>query len=396
MIPEETLWIDLEPVDALFFRDHRPRRAGLDNWTSSIPPSPLTIFGAIGTWLLEGSGIKIEDFRAGNSKKIQSILGEFSPDLNNLEWSIAGPFRGTPGAVYLPLPASLYFREPNEYSFLVPSPQKSEDDPCTNLPTGLRPLVFSDGRVNCGKDFVPAQGWIPQYELAEILQGNISIYSHLPDEDFSCIEDRYGIAIEPETSAVEEGMFFNTHRVRFKRHWRRGLHESVLSVQVRFSKQSVDSGGGSAFFNNILMEKGGLAFCGGERGRVNIRIRTSNPHVNHPAVQNMYDKKRFFLYLCTPALFEDGWKPAKWPACFDDATLVSIALRKSSWVSGWDSGKGPRPLLRAVPEGTVYYFETSGWEKENFDELIDKYHFNQSISDFYSCAGYGITCIGTF
>jgi CRISPR-associated protein Cmr3 len=397
MVPKEILWIDLEPVDTLFFRDHRQRRAGLDNWTSSIPPSPLTLFGAIGTWLLQGSGVEIEEFRTGTSQKIQSILGKFSADLNNLEWSIAGPFRSTPGAIYFPVPASLYFRQPNEYSFLVPSQKTADGNRCTNLPVGLQPLDFARKHVHTGDDFVPSQGWLPQYELEKILSGNIpDFYVHLPDEDFSCIEERYGIGIAPDTFAAEEGMFFNTRRIRFKRHWDKKLHENMLSVQVRFSEQSVAYGGGQSFLDDILSRKGGLTFCGGERGRVNIRIRGGKPHINHPDSDSMANAGRFLLYLCTPSLFREGWKPAKWPSCFEGTTLVSVALDKSCWVSGWSNGKGPRPLLRAVPGGTIYYFETSRWDKKRYKELIDKYHFNQSISDLYSCAGYGITCIGIF
>ena len=56
-------WLDLEPTDALFFRDHSERRAGVDNWSSSVPPSPLTLFGAIGSWLIEGLEVNFADFK---------------------------------------------------------------------------------------------------------------------------------------------------------------------------------------------------------------------------------------------------------------------------------------------------------------------------------------------
>jgi CRISPR-associated protein Cmr3 len=374
-------WLDLEPVDALFFRDHSERRAGVDNWSSSVPPSPLTLFGAIASWLIEGFEVNFADFKAG--KQQHELLGGFCPELCNLLWSIAGPFWGEKGSVYFPAPASAYFhKEREKYAWLIPSQETGSM--FSSLPEELRPLVFADGRTDLGKDFSPAQGWIARPDLENFLQGeNLENFSHKKEEAFSCEEVRCGIGINPETFSTKDGMFFITPKMRVKQ-------GKVFSVQVRFASEDA-----RARLENIISKNSG-AFFGGERGRVKISLRKNEPVIAKPDPTALAEKGRFLLYLCTPSIFTEGWKPAHWPDCFSGAKLVGVALHKPTRISGWMQGQGPRRLFHATPGGSVYYFETEGWDKDRFIALIDQYHFNKSISDYYPCAGFGIACIGTW
>lgn len=399
---EETFWVDLEPVDALFFRDHRPMRAGVDNRTVSVPPSSLTLFGSLGTWLIEGMDTTVAEYAEGkspNAEKITSRLGPFDPELKKVEWRIAGPFYGDSegGYVYFPAPACLYYdsKSLDEYHRkLVPSEQAPSGR--TNIQDGLRPLVF-EGGAQQAEDFDPVEGWVSNDDLGTLLCGSVSEdMEYRSEEKFTCTEERYGIRLSPDTFSTEEGLFYSTRRLRFKRSWDgRNLHETRFSVQVRCTPESVENGGGQSLFEKILHEKGGIGFFGGERGRVNLSIRQRSPSIKAPEAKVLAKAKRFFLYLATPALFEEGWRPGQWPAPIEEAQLVSVALRKPGWISGWTKG-APRPLRRAVRAGTVYYFEAPNWDEGRFQTLIERVHFNQSISDYYPCAGFGITCIGVW
>lgn len=383
MTAAERFWLDLEPADALFFRDHSSRRAGVDNWSSSVPPSPLTLFGAIGAWLMEGLGVDFAAFKAGEQHE---LLGGFSSGLSyepdGLRWSIAGPFWGEPGHVCFPAPASAYFYEKAEkYAWLIPSSRN--DRLFSSLPEPLRPLIFANGKTALGKDFSPAQGWIEHAVLERFLQNRMpSGFSHKQEEAFSCAEKRYGIGVSPATFAAEDGMLFVTPRMQVKQ-------GKVFSVQVRFDQPA------RAKIEEII-SRNSSAFFGGERGRVKISLRRQEPVIAAPAPAVLVEQGRFLLYLCTPSLFQCGWKPERWPDCFRGAELIGTALHKPCRISGWAQGQGPRRMFHAAPGGSVYFFEAAGWDKERFEALIKEYHFHKSISEHYPCAGFGITCIGTW
>src|SRR5690606_5857344 len=77
------------------------------------------------------------------------------------------------------------------------------------------------------------------------------------------------------------------------------------------------------------------------------------------------NKKYFKLYLLTPGLFKNGWLPGvinKETKILTvgkvKAKLLTAAIGKPKYLSGFDlKDNKPKPNLRAVPEGSVYYFE---------------------------------------
>ncbi|MCH7666797.1 MAG: hypothetical protein IH936_12800, partial [Acidobacteria bacterium] len=71
----------------------------------------------------------------------------------------------------------------------------------------------------------------------------------------------------------------------------------------------------------------------------------------------------------------------------DGAAVVAGAVGEPLPVSGWDyEQRMPKPLLHAVPAGSVYFFELNsslGQERrtELAEELVDKLHFAEPISE---------------
>ena len=74
----------------------------------------------------------------------------------------------------------------------------------------------------------------------------------------------------------------------------------------------------------------------------------------------------FRLVLATPAIFAQGWLPGwlsigglegEFPGTRAKVQLLSAVTGRWQAVSGWDCGKGEhKPMRRAVPAGSVYFF----------------------------------------
>ena len=72
--------------------------------------------------------------------------------------------------------------------------------------------------------------------------------------------------------------------------------------------------------------------------------------------------------------------------------LITAAVGKPIPVGGWDMAKGKaKPTYRAVPAGSVYYFELK--DKNRINNLINAFHY-QNISDKRSKEGFGLAFIG--
>jgi CRISPR-associated protein Cmr3 len=107
------------------------------------------------------------------------------------------------------------------------------------------------------------------------------------------------------------------------------------------------------------------------------------------------------LYLATPTIFDQGWLP-KW---IDTSTLegeyrgvkvklIAATIPRYQTIGGWDVAHNkPKPTVRAVSAGSVYYFITS----YSPDEILQAFHW-QNLADNSSNAqiGYGLTLVGTW
>ncbi|MCS7215870.1 MAG: hypothetical protein NZ826_06960, partial [Thermodesulfovibrio sp.] len=107
----------------------------------------------------------------------------------------------------------------------------------------------------------------------------------------------------------------------------------------------------------------------------------------------------FKIYLATPAIFRKGWLP-DW---IDETSLegefkkiklklVCCAIGKYIRIGGWDLAKEePKPMYKAVPAGSVYYFEVLNNITEG--EIKDTFHL-KNISDINSEEGFGLCLVG--
>ena len=108
---------------------------------------------------------------------------------------------------------------------------------------------------------------------------------------------------------------------------------------------------------------------------------------------------KFKVYLATPAKFKKGWLP-DW---IDEETLIgkfngislkllTAAIGKCVPIGGFDmKRKKPKPMLRAVPAGSVYYFKIL--DGCNLGEAMSCFHYS-NISDFDAKQGFGLAFAG--
>ncbi|RMG22667.1 MAG: hypothetical protein D6732_25475, partial [Methanobacteriota archaeon] len=76
----------------------------------------------------------------------------------------------------------------------------------------------------------------------------------------------------------------------------------------------------------------------------------------------------FRIYLSTPGVFKNGWHPDLSHYGIE-AELLGAAVGKPHYVGGFDlRERRPKPLVRAVPAGSVYFFKS---EKCSFKEIVD-------------------------
>jgi CRISPR-associated protein Cmr3 len=108
---------------------------------------------------------------------------------------------------------------------------------------------------------------------------------------------------------------------------------------------------------------------------------------------------RFKLYFATPAISANGWLPCwldvqslrgQWDNV--DVQLIAAAVGKPQAIGGRDLARNShRYIRRAVPAGSVYFFETGASD----DEVLAAFD-GQCVSDLETDAriGFGLCYVG--
>lgn len=375
--------IDIEPIDTLFFRDSRSFNAGVDNNAEFNYPSPLTFFGAIGSLILSKiNSSELESFFEQES--IHPILGKYNSQLKECGLRIKGPFLHIDEMIYFPPPSNLWIHGGNvEVSFPyennVKWDIKNENIRPLKIPGNSEYKIFEE---NISTDFVTKY-------LSNEMDYLVPTMLHAANDDFYSYETRYGTALSRDSkTGIEHHLYRGVH-LRFK---------DKLEGKVRIKT-------GFTLFVDSIESKDipdDMITLGGERRNASIK-KTDNFSVfqkQQNVLEKVIERKRFFIYLVTPSIFKKGWL-FDCPSEYEGLKLVGAAINKPTYVSGWvNSAPGsrgkPRPLKKAIPAGSVYFFEVDDWDKEKINNFYNDYHFNKSLSHEYPCAGFGIGLIGSW
>ncbi|MBI5445325.1 MAG: hypothetical protein HY900_29450 [Deltaproteobacteria bacterium] len=339
-------WLEIRPLDVLLFRDAKPFFAGESFWAhSEFPPTALPLVGAVRARLFEHLGVKLSEYIAacrgdGGDGVAQEAKRSFggTGELGQLRFH--GPYLTRGGKIYLPAPADLLCgADERQGQPMSPAPGSWPTDCSAPSLLPLRPSGDA-GRLE------PAEGWwMPADQLAPYARGEV-IRGLRKAEELWGSEPRTGIEVGAARTAVTGQLY----TVEYQR-----LQEGV---ELGFAVEGLPPD---------FPAEGILALGG--KGRA-AAYRRSGAAPSLPPAPPLAGKKRFKVTLLAPALFRRGWVPD--PLEGDEASgfqwqlpaggkamLVGAAVGKSVPVGGRDAANGPRPILRAVPAGSVYFLEAN-------------------------------------
>ncbi|MBC6412340.1 MAG: type III-B CRISPR module-associated protein Cmr3, partial [Hyphomonadaceae bacterium] len=345
----QRLWLRLEPVDTLFFRDGRPFDPA-SRATSGLP-NPQTLAGALRTEMLRRADIDLAQMtdHIRNGDRFETAAARVGGSIGEQIAKVCfrgphiGRTRERAGAVsrqdtlFYPAPATLrrlIKREAgDDIVRLDPAGPDLSLPGWTPQADGLVPLWTRSGHVLKPLD---RKTWITGEGLSTFLSGAIPSGSDLvSSDDLYGFEDRTGIAVAPETGTAAEGMIYATRRLVLRSgvYFRARLEGSPEALDL-LPKQN----------EARLLPFGGegrqVVVTGFDAGDAPVRAE--------PATGTSRETRGKCLVLVTPAFFQ-GWHPP-------DIDLLAAAVPDHVPVSGWDLARGgPKPTRFAIAAGSVYF-----------------------------------------
>lgn len=387
--------LQLTPHDPLIARDGRPFGAGQGNRMRGLPwPLPSVVAGSFRTALVKSSGGL--DFSGDIPQRLMQI-------------AVAGAFPVHGGELYLPTPNDAV-AEPNENGQGIKFLHRVVPQPITggcDLPEdGLRPVMLSESQAS--DDFKPAEvpTWWPVGKYAEWLLGNEVCF----DSSFlqgPLQENRDHVCLDAERGAAAEGQIFATAGLYLSRLPRFGvdgsmpLHERFAEITLS-GRMTIPTSESALAIDNQF---GIWHPLGGERRMVHWQPEVAEPSGWNcpPGIRStLANATKVRMILATPAVFKEGWKPGWLTNGLEGEQsgvklkLVGASIGRWKAVSGWSLAppRGPKPIRRMVPAGSVYFFEI---KEGNASQLADKMWL-QSVSDDpqEQRDGFGLATWGTW
>lgn len=375
----------LDPLDVLLFRDGRPRVPG-DNHVmrGTFPPPPSALYGAFRSALIAQAGARFhpekphDAFRALPEAVARAAGTPEATGSLTLERVHLAHFDG--GAVTPLFPTGLDLVRPkdrqrrHERLRLVPV---DDDGARTSLPEGLHRLGVPGEPA-----FVePLRGWLDVDAFTAYLCGDVTgLALHAEsgeDEPLYETESRTAVMLDDRAGTASDGMLFTTDYTRLQRG--HGLAVTVAEVPDLGAR--------------------GLLRLGAEQRPVAYQAAEMRSP-DFEAVRARLDE-RFRLVLASPAPFDNGWRPS---FVGDDFTgtlagcrvrLVGAAVGRYEHVGGWDLvARRPRPAWRAVPAGSVYFFQIVDGDPSALAAVHGRSLFPSG--DDRARFGLGLAYIGTY
>jgi CRISPR-associated protein Cmr3 len=348
--------IRINPLDNFFFRDSKPFSAFENKWADGIfPPSPSVLYGALRAAYVSHKNINLDEIEEKTANfRITSIYYKLGGDS------------------CIPVPLDLVeMKEKNNeqknketrnktYSVLKLERKSIPNTLISNLAPNCKGLLSRDNdnlEVKTLDD-----GMIIETEFETYLeQGAHDGLMIKKLSDYLEEEPKIGIGMDATTYTTEESKLY---RVNMKRAKKLFIFVSITGVDD-FPEE-------------------GLIKLGGEGKVAHFQKNEPNFEINIQLSSN-----KFKLYLATPAIFKQGWCPDLSKKDIE-ATLITACIGKPLSIGGFDMlKKEPKPTYKAVPAGSVYYYETN----EKPEDVLKKLQ-STSISDIYPEQGFGIAYVG--
>lgn len=352
----------LQPLDVLYLRGNRLFGDSSATGEAVMPPWPSMAAGALRSQLLTGHGIDVGRFAQGKAvlpdALAQSLgtpdqpgdfrishfwLGKYDSDTDTLQ------------DVYLPLPADMVVvTEGDNKKIHTLQPCRLPEAIQTSSPCLQIPVLRTDKQVK------PEGGlWLNGEGIQSWLNGQPIHEKHLVESKALWkIDSRLGIALETQSRTTGEGQLYTVDAV-------------ALADGVGFVA-------GIKGANSLLPENGVLRLGGDGRGARHLKLDWQALQPDWNAIEK---SRRFRLMLSTPGLFEQGWllpgitqqnDAYLWQTPEFSAKLVAASTSRAETISGWDiANNQPKPALKAVSTGSVYWFDQFEGETMALQKLAE-------------------------
>jgi CRISPR-associated protein Cmr3 len=354
--------LKIEPIDSLFFRDAKPFTMGEDTWANSVfPPSPSVIYGAFRSLYFSEN---IDEFH--NLKDKKNLNKDLDPTkklkINSINLKIGDE-------IYFPIPFDCvkYKDNENELVYTLEFDDNLSKEGIKNS-TLDRILISKAGKRV--KDI--HSGFVRKSAFEEYLKTN-KPFTIQELSKIIIIEPKIGIAKSTETHSSEEGKLYRVEMIRLKK-------------DIKFIVN----------FEDLNLPDKGLLKLGGEGKTVSYVKVQDNIDVKFPDFSE--NEKYFKLILSTPGIFDNGWLPSwidedKLDGEIEglNIRLIAVTIGKPIYIGGFDMAIGrPKPMYKAVPAGSVYYFKLLNGTMNDVKEIFHQ----KAISDKYKKQGFAISYVG--
>ena len=364
------------PFDSLFFKDGKPFEAGTDTIASGFfPPFPSTIYGAL-------RGLIAINMKKGIAESdIKSYPEELRGTIDECKLKISGIFlynRNSDNFLF-PTPFNLVENEDKKLQFLIPE----NNSHCV-------PII-------CKENFKPANKYVEDIEEILIIE-QTKLKTELLIDNNELFKDFFktGIKLDYSKGVTEESQLYTA------KHYR--LNDNI-GIAVKIESEE--------FYNKI--PDSGVYKLGGEMRPVSFE-KIDSPIIEEDIINKLTKKiaetKRFFFWLITPAIFQNGNLPdfinedtkdtLKGVLSVNNENLevevLSYQMDKPMYIGGFDIEKRiPKPMYKAVNAGAIYFFKIiSNPDEKLIENFIKKYITKPLPTKFkqFSKQGFGSALIG--
>jgi CRISPR-associated protein Cmr3 len=367
----------IEPVDVVHLRGNRLFE-GAGDGVAVMPPWPSLFAGAVRSRMLAEAGA-VHAYAHGEGEVSGSLLQALGPSHarrgeGQLRVAFAGfeAGSGSQARFCMPAPADLVCfgvtdgpaPRPARVERLRPGDLRARtgglvavgprEAGAAALPDA--PLLRADAR---GK---PSRGWlldsegIAAWQAGETPKPECFVHASTLWAD----DPRLGIALDAHTRTVRTGLLYTSRAV-------------ALRPGVRFCV-------GFHGADDAQVPREGLLRLGGDGRGAAISPAASAEAVSAVAGR-VPTRDSFVVWLVTPGAFPRGWRL---PGLGDDgawspvpgfvARLRSAVMGRFEVVSGWSLADGergaPKPAVRVVPAGSVYWFRRECGDFESLRPLL--------------------------
>jgi len=374
--------VKITPLDTVFFRDGKPFSWGEETWAEGIfPPYPSTIYGALRTmWFSEN----IHEFSKTNTEDDKTAKIEIKHIcINSSDY------------LYFPLPLDLV-KEKDALKEDIQEVFSLELFNFTKL--GISNLNLPLYALSNKDEVESCEGFIDAFLLEEYLKGERENFDIYVKNAFLDHEPKIGIGRNPLTHTTEEGRLYRVTMIRLK-NWVSFVAE-IKTNGISFPKRH---------FLKFGAEGKCCLFEQDEKGYEELKELENLPTEIVDTIEKI---GKFKLYFATPIIFKNGWLPS-WIDKDSlrgeyegiNLKLLSACVGKPMYIGGFemkgkDKGKNPekiRPqpkkMFRAIPAGSVYYFEIENPTKEKVTKIINYFHY-KNISEERKKEGFGFSLVG--